>query len=318
MSTSNGSVAPDTAALLAISFESGLYGFSVWMFAETMKELLFGGNINRKMAVVAFSFFLLSTAHVITDLIRLKIGFIDLRDTFRGGPAAYFSNATQPLFCIRSAFYLAQTLLADAVVVYRCHTVWRPVSAHVMLIPLSLWLGLLATSVGAFYNLGVATRNSGGAEIFAFAEWINGFFGMSLATNLIGTGLLAYRIWRINETTAQFRNQGFMLPVFRVIIDAGILYSVTLTITLVTFEVRSNAQTICLDILMPIIAISFYMIILRVAKLAERQPPKNTDISLQPTFSIASQWSSPQAPSPSTEPAGSHCGVYDYPGDKRV
>ncbi|THU98890.1 hypothetical protein K435DRAFT_720256 [Dendrothele bispora CBS 962.96] len=299
MSTSTDSVAPDTAALLAMSFESCLYGFSVWMFSETMRELLFGGNLNRKMAIVASMFFMLSTAHVIVDLIRLKIGFIDLRDTYRGGPSAYFSSATEPMFLLRSAFYLAQTLLADAVLVYRCHTVWCPVSKWVMLFPLSLWLGMFATSLGAFYNLGVATKKLGGAEIFAFAKWINGFFGISLATNLIGTALLGFRIWKINQTASQFRNQGFMIPVLRVVIDAGMLYSVTLTVTLITFEVRSNAQTICLDMLMPIIAISFYMIILRVAKLAERAPPKNLannmDISLQPTFSITSRWStSPQ------------------------
>jgi hypothetical protein len=125
--------------------------------------------------------------------------------------------------------------------------------------------------VGACYKLGVATHNSnshGGAEIFEFAQWINGFFSMSLATNVTGTGmcknlmwtfnltkttlisqgLLAFRIWRINQTTSEFRETGFMLPVFRVVVDTGLMYTVTLLVTLVVFEAKSNAQTICLDI----------------------------------------------------------------------
>jgi len=90
----------------------------------------------------------------------MKIGFIDKRGN-PGGPALYFSNATDVLFLIRSSFYLAQTLLADAVVVspslnlqrdqmdlyhwkvYRCHTVWRPISQWIVLFPLCLWTTLV-------------------------------------------------------------------------------------------------------------------------------------------------------------------------------
>ncbi|KAK7438191.1 hypothetical protein VKT23_018122 [Stygiomarasmius scandens] len=283
----SGNVAPDTAALFAIAFEWGLYGLSIWMFIGTMKELLTGISRNWKMAFVALLFFAFSTAHAITDLIRMKIGFIDKREN--PGPVLYFSDATDVLFLIRSSFYLAQTLLADAVVVYRCHTVWRPISQWIVLFPLCLWTTLVATSLGALYNLGVASQHGGGVEIFAFAKWVNAFFALSLATNLIGTGLLAFRIWRVNQTTTEFRETGFMIPVFRVVVDAGLLYTVTLTVTLVVFEAKSNAQTIILDILMPIISISFYMLILRVATLAKRGPPKSTDISLQPTTTFSSR-----------------------------
>jgi len=42
---------------------------------------------------------------------------VNLRDSFPGGPDVFFADATQKYFLIRSGFYLAQTLLADAVVV---------------------------------------------------------------------------------------------------------------------------------------------------------------------------------------------------------
>ncbi|KAF5328503.1 hypothetical protein D9758_017326 [Tetrapyrgos nigripes] len=281
-SKSSDYVAPDTAALLALSLESGFYGVSTYMFAETMKELLFGGKFNRRMAIVASLFFVLSTAHVIIDIIRIKIGFIDQRDIFEGGPAAYFSQ-TLPLFSVRSSIYVAQTLLADAVVVYRCYMVWYPVVRWIVVVPLSLWLGLLVTSVGALYNLGVASASGGGAEIFAFGKWIDGFFAMSLTTNLVGTGLLAYRIWKINQSSSEFQSKGIMVPVFRVVIDAGILYSIVLIITLAFFEARSNMQTILIDMLMPIISISFYMIIIRMSALSGRGGALGTEISFQLT-----------------------------------
>ncbi|THU98891.1 hypothetical protein K435DRAFT_856127 [Dendrothele bispora CBS 962.96] len=299
----SGNVAPDTAALFAIAFEWGLYGISVWMFVRTMKELLFGISQNWKMALAACLFFSFSTCHAIVDLVRMKIGFIDKRES-PGGPVLYFADVTEVLFLVRSSFYLAQTLLADAVVVYRCNTVWRPKSRWIVYIPLTLWTSLVATSIGALYNLGVAARHSGtrpGVEIFAFAKWVNAFFALSLATNLVGTGLLAFRIWTVNQTTTEFRETGFMMPVFRVVIDAGLLYTITLTATLVVFEAKSNAQTITLDILMPIISISFYMLILRVATLAKRGPPRSTDISLEPT-SISSRSVNWSAPTPLSRP----------------
>ncbi|THU76726.1 hypothetical protein K435DRAFT_813133 [Dendrothele bispora CBS 962.96] len=174
----SGNVAPDTAALFAIAFEWGLYGISVWMFFGTTKELLFGISQNHKMMFIACLFFLFSTSHAIIDLIRIKIGFIDKREN-PGGPALYFSDVKEVLYFIRSLFYLAQTLLADAVVVYRCHTVWRPISRWVVFVPSTFWICLS----GVLYNLGLATQHSGtgpGVEIFVFAKWVNAVFVLSL------------------------------------------------------------------------------------------------------------------------------------------
>jgi hypothetical protein len=54
------------------------------------------------------------------------------------------------------------------------------------------------------------------------------------------------------------------MPMLMVVMDAGALYSFTVTAAVVCFAVESNGQYVVLDMVMPIISIAFYMVILRI------------------------------------------------------
>ncbi|THU85307.1 hypothetical protein K435DRAFT_869437 [Dendrothele bispora CBS 962.96] len=133
----SGNVAPDTAALFAIAFEWGLYGISVWIFVGTS----FWDQSKSQDGVYCLSF--------------LFVQYIDKREN-PGGPALYFSDVKEVLYFIQSLFYLAQTLLADAVVVYRCHTVWRPISRWVVFVPSTFWICLSVAAARAPLDILVA------------------------------------------------------------------------------------------------------------------------------------------------------------------
>ncbi|THU75349.1 hypothetical protein K435DRAFT_615763, partial [Dendrothele bispora CBS 962.96] len=167
------------------------------------------------------------------NLIRLNEGLVNKRDSSfsnGSGPAAFFSDALQTSFLVMNVIYSIQTLLADAVVVYRCYVVWQTVKA--ILFPVTLWLGLLSTIIGSLYQL--HGPNQPGKEVFSVSDWIDAFFAMSLFTNLIS--LLAFKIWTVNKEASKYRTTpGILGPILRVIIDSGILYSVTLILTLITF-----------------------------------------------------------------------------------
>ncbi|KAF5361116.1 hypothetical protein D9758_009084 [Tetrapyrgos nigripes] len=275
MSAPRNDISADTAAALSLALEWGLYGLSVYMFGSTMRSLLRTPPVNVKMVAITLVFFTLSTSHAIIDIVRLNQGFVNERNSFPGGPNAFFGDATQIFFLIRSSLYVAQTLVADGVVIYRCYSVWQ--SYYVIIFPSILWCSVLASGAGALNSLAEAGRANGAAEIFTFAKWINSFFGSSLATNIISTTLLAYRIWAVNKQTSQFRkdDRGPLATVVRVVLDAGILYSVTLIIALITFLTHSNSQFILLDVLMPVMPIAFYMIILRLSH-ARKQLTKSS------------------------------------------
>jgi len=59
----------------------------------------------------------LSLKHMVVDIVRIDEGLVKYRDTFPGGPVAFFGDLTQNTFVIKNAIYTLQTLLGDGVVV---------------------------------------------------------------------------------------------------------------------------------------------------------------------------------------------------------
>ncbi|KAJ7579155.1 hypothetical protein C8J56DRAFT_337792 [Mycena floridula] len=279
-----GGIAADTTAILSLALECGLYGISVVLFVHTILVLAKDHKtrpVNRTMTVLACLFFVLSTWHAIVDVVRAKEGFVNERERFKGGPSAYFADVTQPIFVIRSTLYASQTLLGDAVVIYRCYVVWQ--SFYVALFPLILWCGCAGVAMALLDAVARANPSS----IFILSKLIDTFFATTLSCNILGTGLLAYRIWKINAATAEFRIGNSLLPVARVVADSGALYSVTLLVALFTFVSGSNSQFLLVDLLMPIIAIAFYAIIIRVSLARQASKTGSAGSGVQQSYNLA-------------------------------
>ena len=51
------------------------------------------------------------------DIYRIEQGLVAQRNTFPGGPPAFFADVTQPTFVMKNIVYTLQTLLGDGVVV---------------------------------------------------------------------------------------------------------------------------------------------------------------------------------------------------------
>lgn len=54
---------------------------------------------------------------MIVDIVRVENGFVKYRNTFQGGPAAYFADITQPLFVAKNFLVVFQTQVGDGVLV---------------------------------------------------------------------------------------------------------------------------------------------------------------------------------------------------------
>ncbi|KAG2144352.1 hypothetical protein DEU56DRAFT_732818 [Suillus clintonianus] len=251
----------DTATIISTTLEGILYGFSVLMFIGTMWASTYKPDVNRSIASVAILLLMLSTAHVVVDIIRLEDGLVKYRDTFPGGPAAFFQDISQPTFVAKNLIYALQTMIGDGVVIYRCYVVWQ--SVWVIIIPVILWCGSSAAALIAPYYASQAT----GGTIYTnqTGRWITVLFALTLSTNMISSGLLAYRIWTIERNVSLIRaTNGTMMPIVRVLVDAAIMYSAALFTILMCFVCANNAEYIMLDMIMPIISITFYMVFIRI------------------------------------------------------
>ncbi|KAI9455616.1 hypothetical protein HD554DRAFT_2240122 [Boletus coccyginus] len=271
-------IALDDAAIMSTSLEAILYGFSVLMFIGTMWVLTREKGrtaSNRMMISVAVILLVLSTAHMIVDIVRIDHGLVKEANTFPGGPNAFFGDVAQPTFVIKNAIYTLQTLLGDGVVIYRCYVVWQ--SFWSIVLPSLLWCSVAVSGVGSVYSVSQATTNA--SDIFAkeTAQWITAFYASTLTANLLSSGLLAYRIWMIERSVASVRvsAKSTIMPVLRILVDAALLYSATLFTALLCFVNSNNGQYVVLDmvilarsvttLVMPIISIAFYMVLIRVA-----------------------------------------------------
>jgi hypothetical protein len=283
----------DTACLLAVALEGIVYGFSVLLFIGTIWSLAAKQRIqsvNRPIATVAILLFILSTAHMIVNIIRVEDGLVKYRDTYPGGPVAFFADPAQITLLILRGLYVLQTLLADGVVIYRCYIVWQ--SVYIIILPCMLWCSVAATGISVVYTYSQAASVS--TDFFAnvvgeITRWVTAFFASTMATNALSSGLLAYRIWTIERNVSAVRTtKSTMIPIIRMLVDAAVLYTVVLFIGLICFVTSNNGVEPVVDMIMPIIAIAFYMVLIRMAinRKNRSHVPIGTDQSGYPMQSL--------------------------------
>ncbi|KAI9573138.1 CHAT domain-containing protein [Boletus coccyginus] len=237
---STGRIPLDKAELLSVLLETLLYGFSLLMFGGTIWTLLSQRStrqVNRKMFAVAFLLLLTSTAHLVIHIIRVMCGLILHRDTYPGGPVAYFSDVSQWTFYVKNQVYIAQTVVGDGVI-----------SKLVMIFPLLLWC---AAGVTGFVS-GAITEDTTQSGVFSGAlnQWGTSFWVTALAANLLATLMLIFRIWYIDRKLTRLgaSSGGSQLrPILQILVDAGAIYSVTLLVALICFVIQSNGQYVVLD-----------------------------------------------------------------------
>ncbi len=101
------------------------------------------------------------------------------------------------------------------------------------------------SGVGILYSFAKVVPE---ADIFVteLQQWIVSFFSLTLATNIICTGLVAFRIWHINRSIMNFASHSYR-PVVFLVLESGAVYSVTLSALLVLYKTSSWFQYVLLD-----------------------------------------------------------------------
>ncbi|KAJ8497015.1 hypothetical protein ONZ51_g764 [Trametes cubensis] len=259
------------AGILSTTFEAILYGYAVFMFTLAMWIMLRDRrqrHVNYALVGAGCALILLATAEMAVNITRIFEGFVTKGPFVPGGPEAWFSVVSDPTFVAKSVLYNVQTLILDAVVIYRTYVVWQ--SGLVVLLPCIGWCGLLAGSVGLNVALVNSSKHMGDVFAVQTGRWITAVYALTLGTNLSSTMLLAGRIWTVARRSAQYRSSNIFSPVLRVIIESGAIYSMTITAALISFVVKSNGVYVLLDMISPIISIVFNMLIIRMGIASDR------------------------------------------------
>lgn len=251
--------------LVSIFVQSILYGAYASLFFNTSNLLLSTRHtLHRRtdhMLIVSVVIFVVATMHIATNFSRIIFAFI-VHANDPGGPAAFFNKLSNFTQMFGSTLYVLQTLIGDALVLYRCYAVWER-RLSIVALPILLLLASTATGIGILYAFDKVKPE---ASIFVvqLGHWITAFFSTTFATNVICTALVAYRVWAINRKRISFRTH-HLRSVMLLIVESGAAYSATLLALLILYNADSWFQYVVLDAVSPIVGIVFSIIMLRIA-----------------------------------------------------
>ncbi|KAJ7860615.1 hypothetical protein B0H14DRAFT_3863722 [Mycena olivaceomarginata] len=189
-----------------------------------------------------------------------------------GAAADDFSDISDPINVVKSAAMCIQTTIADIMLVYRCWIVysrsWLAIS-----LPGLLVLGNTAVT-GVVLYIEITLNQHALLSVKQIKPFGAAFWALTVVINVITTGLIVARIWRINQRTQDliYRPERRGSPpltalqhVMRIVVESGLLYTGNSLITFISLVTNSVALYVTTDIEIQIIGIAFNLIIIRAA-----------------------------------------------------
>ncbi|KAH9055687.1 hypothetical protein EDB87DRAFT_1761350 [Lactarius vividus] len=283
-----------SSELLALCFESVLYGVYLVLFVGCIKVLISkrrrraGGNI--RLVLISSTLFVLITWHEIIDAIRLYMAYKGSETST--GADVYYLHVASMLSLMKTSLYLVETLASDLFILYRCYVVWNA-SIAVIALPVLLYfadMGMISLSPRSPALAFTKSRKSKISSSPLEQERItNSFFSCTLAVNSVCTGLIAYRIWRTQRQTRDAKMGSNLTHVSIIVIESGAIYLTVLACNVASYVLKSNLFNIFLDMTSPIIGIVFSLIIVRVGLGISSEDTRRTMQSI--SFSMPSKTS---------------------------
>ncbi|KAF6752066.1 hypothetical protein DFP72DRAFT_991158 [Ephemerocybe angulata] len=114
-------------------------------------------------------------------------------------PAEEFGKISKWLNVMKFANYTAQTFIGDGILLYRCYVIYNR-RWWVAILPALMWLATAACSGVTIYI--ESTIGNGDLSESQFEPFISSTLALTLATNLITTSLIVWRIYKIQSRTS--------------------------------------------------------------------------------------------------------------------
>lgn len=258
-------ISSDKAEFLALWVETLLYGIFFAYFQQSIGLLTWrrtSNRINWILVGVSLGIFALATAHLIVVLCRALQAFIDQRD-LPGGPVKYYNNLQSGLEVSQASCQIVISFLGDGMVIYR---VWVVYSRNywILVLPMLSYVGTTVSSVASVVFIGKASSKDTPFYLPDLEIWLPAFFGLTFATSVLCSMLIAGRLWYIDKKVQFSRTTNVLTNVLRIVIESASIYSLTMLIYLTTYVRKSNVSIIFGDMVSPVIGIAFSLITIRV------------------------------------------------------
>ncbi|KAG1762729.1 hypothetical protein EDD22DRAFT_547367 [Suillus occidentalis] len=180
------------ALLLAFFLETLFYGVFLTLYWLTLVILLKKCGIQRDLFIpVATLLLCIATAHLIIDLVRALEAFIF--SVYAIGANAYYSNLASPLELAKTALYITQPTIADAVLVWRCYVL----NDRSLLVGIPGCIVLLTNGAIGYYVVWSLSQAGMGSTVYTTVPGlISTFYILTMLISVICTSLISWRIYR--------------------------------------------------------------------------------------------------------------------------
>ncbi|KAA1477442.1 hypothetical protein DENSPDRAFT_586310 [Dentipellis sp. KUC8613] len=255
----------DRVVLGSIFAECILYGVCLTVCPITayllLKARIEGGRAHKILCLTLLLMLILTTTHVALSIAWIFNGFILARNV-PGGPSEYFAQLAGPALVVKIALFSFQTLLGDAIHIWRCYVIWS-CSKKIIIVPvMTLLAGLVcacAIQSGLVGSLEDVCRESN--------SWVISGFALMFATAVYCNAAVIWRIWRTDTLIGQSH---ILIAIF----EGGLLYTSSLVVFLVLFAMRTNMQEIALDLIVHFVPIVFCLVVLQIKYLNTDKAPE--------------------------------------------
>ncbi|KIK55460.1 hypothetical protein GYMLUDRAFT_99564 [Collybiopsis luxurians FD-317 M1] len=255
-----------TGELIGTILEAFGYGIYLVVFPQCIAVIK---RKYRKMSSFTVAYFLITmsttllliTLHLIIDLVRLFQAYT--ATDAAGAAEKYFAIVDTSFNITKVASYVAVTLLADAVVIFRTYVVWGRTWWH-LIIPLCLFGVDFGMSVWLTWSLHQATPGNSVLVSSAF-DRTKYFFFATLAVNLFCTVMIAFKIWSIRTAVRGVSLKNAGPSALSIILESAAIYVVALVVLIGSAFSDSSALFIFFNSMPPLIGSVFSYVILRSA-----------------------------------------------------
>ncbi|KAK7018421.1 hypothetical protein R3P38DRAFT_2982681 [Favolaschia claudopus] len=171
----------------------------------------------------------------ISAVIQTGVHWANTRKAFTYGntPEETAALLAQPGFTmvvLPTTLLVANTVLADCVLIFRCYAVWN---RDWRIIALPIMSTITSTVLGIMTIVETANFFKHGGDPNSFVDYARPYFGMCLCTTLLATLLIVFRIvWLTRYQTGPAAFSGYH-AVIEMVVESAVLYSLTLIVYIV-------------------------------------------------------------------------------------
>ncbi|KIJ53177.1 hypothetical protein M422DRAFT_242303 [Sphaerobolus stellatus SS14] len=223
---------------------------------EDQKNIAWKYIVFRPLILANICMYGLVTGHWVVVVFRAWQAFI-INNEGRT-PLEFYSNFGGVTDVVKAGFLVATLLCGDMMMAYRLWIIWD-YRKLVVVFPCCLMIALFACGIGITVQL-ANYQPQQSIFLSLSGRWITSNTVFTLCTNLYGTSLIAWRVWRITDQAQCIQVSGRSVSVPVILVESAAIYTTWTAIFFIVYQAQSTIQLFFIDTWPVVTGITFMLI----------------------------------------------------------